>query len=82
MVLITDYQSLKEKEQVSFTLQSNFNDLNFFFFKRSKILENSMRKGLSLKELSLQTPLSRLHYKTSITEYQRLLNTLIQGAIQ
>ncbi len=82
MVLITDYQSLEEKEQASSTLESNFTDLNFFCFKRSKILENSMRKGLSFKELSLQTPLSRLHYKTFITEYKRLLDTLTQGTDQ
>ncbi|WP_120952963.1 hypothetical protein [Helicobacter sp. L8] len=79
MVLITDYQSLEEKEQASNTLQSIFTDLNFFFFKHSRILENSMRKGLSFKELSMQTPLSKLHYKTFIKEYQRLLDTLTQG---
>ncbi|BCZ18855.1 hypothetical protein NHP190012_04970 [Helicobacter sp. NHP19-012] len=72
MVLITDYQSLEEQDQARSTLQSNFTDLNFFFFKHSRIIENSMRKGLSFKELSMQTPLSRIHYKTFITEYQRL----------
>ncbi|WP_281769745.1 hypothetical protein [Helicobacter ailurogastricus] len=61
-------------------MQSNFTDLNFFFFKHSRIVENSMRKGLSFKELSMQTPLSRIHYKTFITEYQRLLDTLTKGA--
>ncbi|BEG57281.1 hypothetical protein NHP21005_10560 [Helicobacter sp. NHP21005] len=79
MVLVTDYQSLEEQEQTSSTLQSNFTDLNFFFFKHSKIIENSMRKGLSFKELSLQTPLSRIQYKTFMTEYQRLLDTLTKG---
>ncbi|WP_104710188.1 hypothetical protein [Helicobacter felis] len=76
IVLITDFQSQKEKEQVVSTLQSNFTDLHFFFFKHSRILENSMRTGLSFKELAMQTPLAKLQYKTFIDEYQCLLETL------
>ena len=44
-ILATDYRDEKEKNQICETLESNFTDLNLFFFKFSKIIENSMSSG-------------------------------------
>ncbi|KRS46847.1 hypothetical protein DB03_09910, partial [Campylobacter coli] len=34
-ILVTDYRDEKEKKQICETLESNFTDLNLFFFKFS-----------------------------------------------
>lgn len=76
IVLNTDYNSEADKEQVESALRENFTDLEFFYFKHSKILENSMRNGASFKELSSDNPLAKISYKNFIDEYERLLNKL------
>lgn len=76
IVLITDFTSDEDKEQVENALKSSFNNLKYFYFKRSKILENSMRLGGSFKELGAASPLLRLAYRNFLGEYERLLNIL------
>ncbi|EFP5423891.1 ParA family protein [Campylobacter coli] len=73
-ILVTDYRDEKEKKQICETLESNFTDLNLFFFKFSKIIENSMSSGASFTELYNENNLSRLSYTNFFNEYQRLLN--------
>ena len=76
IVLITDYTSVEDKEQVESALKSNFKNLKYFYFKRSKILENSMRLGGSFKELGEASPLLKVAYRNFLGEYDRLLKTL------
>ncbi|WP_173939845.1 hypothetical protein [Campylobacter coli] len=73
-ILVTDYRDEKEKRQICETLESNFTDLNLFFFKFSKIIENSMSSGASFTELYNENNLSRLSYTNFFNEYQRLLD--------
>ncbi|MDY2585160.1 hypothetical protein [Helicobacter sp.] len=68
-----DGRVCKEKNQICETLESNFTDLNLFFFKFSKIIENSMSSGASFTELYNENNLSRLSYTNFFNEYQRLL---------
>ena len=74
--LITDYTSDEDKEQVESALKSSFKNLKYFYFKRSKILENSMRLGGSFKELGEASPLLKVAYRNFLGEYDRLLKTL------
>lgn len=76
IVLITDYTSDEDKEQVENALKSSFKNLKYFYFKRSKILENSMRLGGSFKELGEASPLLKVAYRNFLGEYDRLLKTL------
>ena len=76
IVLITDYTSDEDKEQVESALKSSFKNLKYFYFKRSKILENSMRLGGSFKELGEASPLLKVAYRNFLGEYDRLLKTL------
>ena len=76
IVLITDYTSVEDKEQVENALKSSFKNLKYFYFKRSKILENSMRLGGSFKELGEASPLLKVAYRNFLGEYDRLLKTL------
>ena len=76
IVLITDYTSVEDKEQVESALKSSFKNLKYFYFKRSKILENSMRLGGSFKELGEASPLSKVAYRNFLGEYDRLLKIL------
>ena len=76
IVLITDWTSENDKIYTLEMLESNFTDLDFYFFKRSKILENSMKTGASFKELTEESGLTRMSYAVFYKEYQRLLNTL------
>ena len=73
-ILVTDYRDEKEKQLICETLESNFTDLNLFFFKFSKIIENSMSSGASFTELYNENNLTRLSYTNFVNEYQRLLN--------
>ena len=76
IVLITDYTSDEDKEQVESALKSSFKNLKYFYFKRSKILENSMRLGGSFKELGEASPLLKVAYRNFLGEYDQLLKTL------
>lgn len=76
IILNTDYNSEIDKQQVENALSENFTDLEFFNFKHSKILENSMRSGATFKELAADNPLAKISYKNFIDEYDRLLNRL------
>ena len=76
IVLITDYTSDEDKEQVESALKNSFKNLKYFYFKRSKILENSMRLGGSFKELGEASPLLKVAYRNFLGEYDRLLKTL------
>ncbi|BCD50197.1 hypothetical protein [Helicobacter suis] len=75
-VLITNWTSLPEKEQCAQKIQEKYKHLSFFYFKHSKILENSMQQGLSFTELASRSPLAKNAYKHFMNEYTRLLNTL------
>lgn len=76
IVLITDYVNDSDKEQVMNALMDNFKNLKYFYFKRSRILENSMRLGASFNELSSESKLLAMAYKNFIDEYKRLLKVL------
>ncbi|WP_270985531.1 hypothetical protein [Campylobacter helveticus] len=76
IVLVTDYNSEADKNYILETLQSNFTDIEYFFFKRSKILENAMRTGASFKELTQENALSKMSYAIFFQEYERLLESL------
>ena len=76
IVLITDYTSDEDKEQVESALKSSFKNRKYFYFKRSKILENSMRLGGSFKELGEASPLLKVAYRNFLGEYDRLLKIL------
>lgn len=78
-VLITDYKDDKEKQQMIDVLNENFSDISYFYFKFSKIIDNSMTGGFSFKELYEENSLSRLSYANFYKEYQRLLD-FIKGA--
>ncbi|RAX59329.1 hypothetical protein CCZ01_00925 [Helicobacter monodelphidis] len=73
-ILVTDYRDDKEKNQICETLDSNFTDLNLFFFKFSKIIRNSTSSGASFTELYNENNLSRLSYTNFFNEYQKLLS--------
>ncbi|MCR6580387.1 hypothetical protein, partial [Campylobacter insulaenigrae] len=73
-ILVTDYRDEKEKNLICETLESNFTNLNLFFFKFSKIIENSISSGASFTELYNENSLSRLSYTNFFQEYQKLLN--------
>lgn len=72
-ILVTDYRSEKEQEQICEVLESNFTDLNLFHFKYSKIIENSMSSGVSFSELYNENGLTRLSYANFFNEYKKLL---------
>lgn len=76
LVLVTDYMSENDKNQIVESLSENFVDLQYFFFKRSKILENSMRSGASFQELINENALSKMSYANFNQEYNKLLNTI------
>lgn len=76
IVLVTDWNSESDKSYILETLESNFADLDYYFFKHSKILENAMRTGASFKELTQENGLSRMSYAVFFQEYERLIETL------
>ena len=76
IVLVTDWNSEVDKQYIVDMLNSNFTDLNYFYFKHSKILENAMRTGASFTELTNENGLSRMSYAIFYQEYERLLNTI------
>ncbi|WP_163556204.1 ParA family protein [Helicobacter suis] len=76
LILITNFISLQEKEQCAQKIQEKYKHFSFFYFKHSKILENSMQQGLSFTELASLSPLAKNAYKHFMDEYTRLLNTL------
>ncbi len=75
-VLITNWTDLPERQQCAQKIQEKYKHLSFFYFKHSKILENSMQQGLSFTELASLSPLAKNAYKRFMEEYTRLLNTL------
>jgi len=76
IVLITDYSTQNDRNQIVESLNENFTDLEYFFFKHSKILENAMRSGASFQELINENALSKMSYANFSEEYKRLLNTI------
>lgn len=69
IVLNTDFKTDKQKKLVKETLSSEFENLKFFNFKHSTILDNSIDYGLSFKELLK----SYSSYKNFVAEYKNLL---------
>ncbi|KGI55834.1 hypothetical protein [Campylobacter sp. MIT 97-5078] len=76
IVLVSDYKDEKDKNIIEEMLKSNLSDLEFFFFKHSKIIDNAMIAGLSFTELYNENVLSKLNYKNFFEEYNKLLHTL------
>lgn len=77
LVLVTNYSSEADKNQILASLNENFVDLEYFYFKHSKILENSIRSGASFRELINENALSKMSYANFSLEYERLLKTLM-----
>lgn len=78
LVLVTDYHNEKEKETITDALNGNLCDLEYFFFKASRIVENAMSSGVSFTELYNENGLSKICYLNFFNEYQRLLQRIQQ----
>lgn len=76
IVLITDFISEDEKNDIHHSISENFANIEYFFFKHSKILENAMKTGASFKELINENGLSKISYSHFEKEYSRLLKKL------
>ena len=80
IILITGYNTNKEKEYAYNFIYEYFKDFGFkyFFFKNSKIIENSMKQGMSISELYNQNSLSKYTYAEFYKTYDELIQ-LIKG---
>lgn len=76
LILNTNFIQENAKKQVENLLNEKFENLQFFSFRQSKILENSTASACSFLELANETPLARASYRNFISEYERLLKTL------
>lgn len=76
IVLNTNFKLDSQKNQVENLLNEKFENLKFFRFKQSRILENAIATGCSFLELANENALSKVSYKNFIDEYKNLLNTL------
>lgn len=76
LVLNTNFTLDSQKEQVENLLSQKFENLEFFRFRQSRILENSISSASSFLELANENPLAKVSYKNFIREYEKLLNTL------
>ena len=76
IVLNTNFTQENAKEQVENLLNEQFDNLRFFRFRQSRILENSVASASSFLELANENPLAKVSYKNFMSEYERLLNTL------
>ena len=82
IVLISGYKSDTSRDNIKEMIIKNSYKLDFYFFKYSKIIDNSMIHGLSFTELYNETALSKLAYKNFFTEYENLLNRLNKERIE
>ena len=73
IVLISDFRDDKEKDITLKALQNKLTNVDFFYFKHSRIVENSMKFGKTFTELYHANPLGKINYSKFYEEYQNLL---------
>ena len=76
LVLNTNFTLESQREQVENLLSEKFDNLEFFRFRQSRIIENSVASASSFLELANENPLAKVSYKNFMSEYERLLKTL------
>lgn len=76
LVLITGYSEESKREELEKAFKNKFDFLKYFYFRQSKIVENSIVYGMSFTELYSQSGLSKSSYKKFFKEYEKLLNYL------
>lgn len=77
IILATGFKDDKEKEFLRVNLEATkINPVAVYYFKFSKILNNSINAGMSFLELYDENPLARRGYEVFISEYKKLLARL------
>ena len=77
MLLATDFVDDRELKSLKKELgEEPFNKFTTFYFKKSKIVNNAIKYGMSFMELYNDSVLSRNSYSNFIAEYVKLLKTI------
>ena len=77
VILATDFVDDRELKSLKKELgEEPFNKFTTFYFKKSKIVNNAIKYGMSFMELYNDSVLSRNSYSNFIAEYVKLLKTI------
>lgn len=76
IILATDFKDIKEEEFLEKELDNRYDDIPTFYFKNSKIINNSINFGLSFTELYNESSISKNSYRNFYSEYKRLLKKI------
>lgn len=76
ILLATNFKDAREEEILRAELDKRYPNFERFYFKQSKIVNNSINYGMSFSELYNESPIAKRSYSNFMAEYKKLIKVI------